>query len=46
LNNGAAINLFGTPCVDPKKLDDPEKEPDEPKELIATCEETLMSNQF
>lgn len=27
LNNGGAFNLYGTPCVDPKKLDAPEAEP-------------------
>lgn len=46
LNNGGAFNLYGTPCVDPKKLDAPEGEEEEPKELIATCEDTLLTEKF
>jgi hypothetical protein len=46
-NNGGAFNIFGTPCMDPKKLDNPEKtDVDEPKALIANCEDTVLSNKF
>lgn len=46
LNNGGSFNLYGTPCVDPRKLEEPDKEPEEPKELEASCDDTLLSNKF
>jgi hypothetical protein len=51
-NNGGSFNVMGTPCVDPKKLEKAEVEgvsttqDEEPKELTANCEDTLLSGKF
>lgn len=47
-NNGGSFKVFGTPCADPKKLDNPDKEDmeEEPKELTAACEDTVLASKF